>query len=253
MIRDKEVVIEKLNNFIGSKNKNCLVVGTNVQIKYKNIIAYLNSLNQPLKILIRINSMKNCEYILGFKAKSGKSIKHRNLTIHVDSMQATSQRNTHRNFNCVLVYPIDSLKGINDNNIKDILNYRNSEKIFWISNYDSKDYSYLKHICNVKDVIEINNSDDIIHNRILNNITSNKEESVDKLLVENLNYYIVEESIDKKYNLGGIHTSSMSHELIIGSFDEYIFGGGKSSKRFCIKVLEEKENDKFVLLVKKVK
>ncbi|MBI6874643.1 hypothetical protein [Clostridium aciditolerans] len=255
-MRNKEEVIISLNEFLKSSEKHCLVVGTNVQKKLFDVLRYLNSLEKHLKILIRISSMQDCEYILKFKAKTGAIKKISNLSIQVDSMQSKSQENTHKNFNCILVYPIGSLKGIEDKNIQDIINDRNSEKVFWISNHDNIDYSYLKDICDIKHVIEINNSDDIIHNRILSNNGNeiiDKKNNFDKLFVNDLSYYSIEEAIDEKYNLGGIYTSSMGQELTVGIFNEYIFGGHKATKRFCIKVLKEKEDEKFVLLVKPCK
>lgn len=252
-MRNKEEVIMNLNNFLKSNDEHCLVTGTNVQEKHKDIIRYLNSLGKKIKILIRIDSMQNCEYILGFKAKTGIPVKTKGLTIYVDSFQVKSQENTHVNFNCIIVYPIGSLKGIEDKNIQDVINHRNSEKIFWVSNHDNIDYSYLKDICDVKHVVEINNSDDVIHNKILSNNSNNiisEGNSFDKLLINDLSYYSVERAIDEKYNLGGIYTSSMGQELVIGIFNEYVFGGHKATKRFCVKVLEEKEDNKFVLLVK---
>lgn len=253
MIRDKEVVTQKLNDFIHSGNKSCLVLGTNIQKKHKNIIGYLNSLDKHLKILIRINSMQESESILGFKAKTGSIIRVKKLSIQVDSMQSRSQDNTYRNFNCILVYPIGSLKGMEDDNIIDILNYRNAEKIFWISNYDSEDYLYLINLCNIKDIIEINTDDDVIHKRILENNQYIENKTFDKLLINGLSYYDVERGIDEKYSLGGISTSSMGQELVVGSFDKYIFGGSKKTKSFYIKVLEEKENGKYVLIIKQHK
>lgn len=249
-MRNKEETIKNINDFINSDEKHCMVIGTNVQEKHKDIIRFLNSLGMNLKLLIRLNTLQDSEYILGFKSKTGISKKIGNLTIYVDSMQSKSHEKTHKNFNCVLIYPIASLKGISDNNIDDILHCRSSEKIFWISNHDNVDYSYLKSICNIKIIIEINNDDDVIHNRILNNQTITKEDSFDKLYIENLSYNSVERAINVQYNLGGIYTSSMGQALIQGSFGEYIFGGNKSTKRVCVKVLEDKSNEKYVLLTK---
>ena len=145
-MRDKNKVIEDLNKFIKSESSNCIVLGTDVQKKHLNVLKYLNDLGMKLKVLIRINAMNECEYLLE-KFKTGVPKKVQNLTIYVDSMNVKSQNNTPRNFNCIVVYPIDSLKGISDPNISDILNYREVEKVFWVSNHDSYDYSYLKEIC----------------------------------------------------------------------------------------------------------
>lgn len=251
-MKNKEMVISDLDKFIKSENKNCLVVGTDIQNKLFNILNYLNRINKKIRILIRINSMQNSEVILKYKAKTGVVENVENLNIYVDSMQSTSQKNTLKEFNCILVYPIGSLKGMDDYNIEDILNNRDAEKIFWISNQDNSDYSYLKEICNIKHVIEMNNSDDIIHNRVLNNKVE-VNENYDRLYVDRLSYHAIEDALSKKYNMGGISSSSMSQELIIGTLGKYTFRGKGKSKDFSIKVLEEKENDKYVLLVKETK
>lgn len=252
-MRDKEEVIEKLDDFIKSDSKHCLVIGTDLQKKHKNILVYLNKLGKKLRILVRINSMQECEYMLGSKFKTGTPKKIGNLIIYVDSMNVTSQSNTPREFSCIIVYPIGSLKGINDNNLTDILNFRKADKVFWVSNHDNIDYSYLKAICDIKDIIEINAEDDVIHERILTNNIIKENEDFDKLYVDNLSYYKVEEALNNKYNLGGVYTSSMGQELVIGHFGEYIFGGSRATKEFFIKVLNEKENEKYVLLVKQNK
>lgn len=248
-MRDKNKVIEDLNKFIKSESSNCIVLGTDVQKKHLNVLKYLNDLGMKLKVLIRINAMNECEYLLG-KFKTGVPKKVQNLTIYVDSMNVKSQNNTPRNFNCIVVYPIDSLKGISDPNISDILNYREAEKVFWVSNHDSYDYSYLKEICDISDVIEMDNDDESIHNRIVNNTNKVERENFNKLYVDNLSYYKIEEALNSKYNLGGIYTSSMGTELLPGQFGEFTFGGHKATKVFSIKVKEEKENGKYVLLVK---
>lgn len=253
-MKNKEIVKEQLDNFINSEQTSCLVVGTNWQNKHKNIIGYLNTLNKKLKILIRIPSMQDVEYILGIKAKSGTPIKLNNLTIYVDSFQKKSQEKTHKNFNSILLYPADSLKGMDDDNINDILNNRNSEKIFWISNHDNVDFTYLEQICNIKHIIEIDTDDDIIHKRILDNKEIIKKHIFDKIHAKSLNYGHVEEAINNKYNLGGIYTSGgIGQELMIGSLNKCTFGGYKSTKTFIIKVLEEKDDEGYILLTKMCK
>lgn len=250
-MKDIKKVKEQLDNFINSEHKSCLVIGTNWQKKHKNIISYLNNLNKKIKILIRISSMQECEYILGVRTKTGIPIHSKNLTIYVDSFQKKSQDNTHKNFNCILIYPADSLKGIDDDNIYDILNNRNSEKIFWISNHDGVDFTYLEQMCNIKDIIEINTEDEEINNRILENKEIYKKYDFDKLYVNSLDYYHLEEAINNQYNLGGIYTSEgIGQELIPGSLNKCTFGGHKASKKFIIKVLEEKVNNKYILLTK---
>lgn len=250
-MRDKVKTIAELDSFIKSDSKHCLIVGTDVQNKHFNVLKYLNNLSKKLRILVRINSMTDCEYILKYKAKTGIPKRVDNLSIYVDSMQSKSQELTPREFNCILVYPIGSLKGIKDNNIDDILNYRDTEKVFWISNHDNVDYSYLKDICNIKHTIFMNNNDDDIHDRILNNSTiSRNKEEFKVAYVDNLSYHRVEEVIDSIFNMGGIYTSSMGHTLTLGEFGEYIFGGNKKSKTVFIKVREDMENDKYVLLIK---
>ncbi|MGL5694656.1 MAG: hypothetical protein ACRCXA_11305, partial [Peptostreptococcaceae bacterium] len=145
-MRNEKLTLNQIEEFIKSDSKHCLVKGTDVNKKHLNILKYLNSLGKKLRILIRINSMQNSETFLGYNAQTNKLRKVNNLNIYVDSMQVSSQRNTPKEFSCIIVYPIDSLKGINDKNIDDILNNKVASKIFWISHHDSTDYSYLKEI-----------------------------------------------------------------------------------------------------------
>jgi hypothetical protein len=250
-MRDKIKVINELDDFVKSESKHCLIVGTDVQRKHRNVLRYLNSLSKNLRILVRIDSMKNCEYILNYKAKTGLPRRVDKLSMYVDSMQSKSQESTPREFNCILIYPIAGLKGIKDSNVQDILNNRKAEKVFWISNHDNTDYSYLKDICNIKHTIFMNNDDEDIHNRILSNsmILDNRN-GFKVAYVDNLSYHRVEEVVDSMFNMGGISTSSMGHELTVGGFGEYIFGGNKKSKTIFIKVKEDMENGKYVLLIK---
>ncbi len=250
-MRNQDQVIKSLNEFMNSYSKHCMVIGTDIQEKHMNILAYLALLDKSFKVLLRVDSMNNGKYLLGSNIKTGVATKMNKLTIYVDSMQVKSQNNTPDEFDCILVYPIAALKGFTDNNLVDIINDRKAQKVFWISNRDNYDNEYLKYICNIKHIIEMNNDDDEVHNRIIENTIKTNTEEYDKLLVDNLSYYDIEEAIDNKYKMGGIYTSSMGQELCAGSFNEYIFGGNKSSKAFCIKVLENKENNKYVLLVKK--
>ncbi|WP_346878988.1 hypothetical protein [Clostridium sp. UBA7791] len=250
-MRDKVKTIAELDSFIKSDSKHCLILGTDIQNKHWNVLRYLNRLSKNLRILIRIDSMTECEYILKYKAKTGSPKKIKKLSIYVDSMQSKSQQSTPRKFNCILIYPIAGLKGIKDKNIDDILNHMYSQKVFWISNHDNTNYSYLKEICNIKHTILMNNDDEVIHNRILSNYKGlDNREEFKKAYVDNLSYYRVEDAIDSIFNMGGISTSSMGQELILGSFGKYTFGGNKKSKTFFIKVKENMENGKYVLLIK---
>ena len=252
-MRNEILTLNKIEEFIKSDSKHCLIKGTNVNKKHLNILKYLNSLGKKLRILIRINSMQNSETFLGYNAKTNKPRKIGNLNIYVDSMQASSQKNTPREFSYIIVYPIESLKGISDKNIDDILNHKVASKIFWISHHDSTDYSYIKEICDIKSEINIDSNDDVIHNNIKNNTRLKEGDKFDKLLVEGLSYYNIEDAINETYKMGGIYTSSMGQELIPGSFGNYTFGGHKSTKVFNIKVKEDKEDNKYILLVSKVK
>lgn len=120
--------INQFDNFIKSKEGNCLVIGTNYQKKHFNVIKYLNSVDKRLRILIRIPTIQDSEMILGYKAKAGVARKINKLSIYVDSFQTKSQEKTPRQFNCIIIYKIESLKEISDKNIIDTLNYRKSEK-----------------------------------------------------------------------------------------------------------------------------
>lgn len=245
--RGYKMLKEEFDKAISSKGKHILVTGTDFFEKHWKVLRYLNSLNKKLKILIRINSMQNCEHILKTKFRTGISQKIGNLTIYVDSLNVKSQENTPKEFNCIIVYPIGSLSGIEDTNIIDILKYRNSEKVFWVSCQDNNDYSYLKEVCDISNEIAID--DENIEN---NNVVVKKDNIFDKLLVKGLGSHYVEDAISKRYNLGNIYTSGMGNELTIGSFEKYSFFG-KKSKTVAIKVKEEKENDMYVLLVSECK
>ena len=136
-MKNKEIE-ELFNEFILSNQKHCLVIGNDYHPKLINTIRYLNSLKKRLKVLIRINTMMQSEELLGFKAQTGKPYKVGNLTVFVDSMQLKSQSSTPTEFNCILVYPIGSLKGIDDDNIDNILNDIKSQKVFWISGHQTE-------------------------------------------------------------------------------------------------------------------
>lgn len=243
----------QFDNFIKSKEGNCLVIGTNYHNKHFNVIKYLNSLDKRLRILIRIPTMQDSEMVLGYKAKTGVARKINKLSIYVDSFQTKSQEKTPREFNCIIIYPIGSLKGISDKNIIDILNYRKSEKIFWISNHDNVDFTYLKLMCDIKYTIVLNNNDKIIHDRIMANIENLKLDSFEKIIVEDLSYYSVEKAISDKYNLGLIQTSSLPQELAVGSIDEYILSSGKKTISCIIKVPIKNEEESKTILVKSTK
>lgn len=252
-MRNEILTMNKIEEFLKSDNKHCLIKGTDINKKHLNILKCLNSTGKKLRILIRINSMQNSETFLGCKVQTNKPQKIGNMSIYVDSMQVSSQKNTPKEFSCIIIYPIDSLKGINDKNIHDILNNKLASKVFWISHHDSIDYSYIEEICDIKHEINIDSDDDVTHNNIKSNTKVKEEYKFDKLLVDGLDYYHIEDAINKKYNLGGVYTSSMGQEMIPGSFDNYIFGGHNSTKEFNIKVKEDKEDNKHVLLVSKVK
>ncbi|MEG2058041.1 MAG: hypothetical protein RRZ84_09085 [Romboutsia sp.] len=195
-MKNEILTLNQIEEFIKSDSKHCLVKGTDVNKKHLNILKYLNSLGKKLRILIRINSMQNSETFLGYNAQTNKLREVGNLNIYVDSMQVSSQMNTPKEFSCIIIYPIDSLKGINDKNIDDILNNKVASKIFWISHHDSIDYSYLKEICDIKDEVYIDSDDDIIHNNIKNNTKLKVEETFDKILVDGLSYFHIEDAIN---------------------------------------------------------
>lgn len=174
--------------------------------------------------------MQDSDIILGYKAKTGVPRKINKLSIYVDSFQSKSQEKTPREFNCIIIYPIGSLKGISDKNIIDILNYRKSEKVFWVSNHDNID----------------------VHNRIIENSKILKTDSFEKVEVERLSYYYVEKVISEKYNLGIVETSSLPRELVIGGVDEYILGGSKKTVTCIIKVPKEYGNDRKYIFTKKL-
>ncbi|EOU1700231.1 hypothetical protein LTX14_001382 [Clostridium perfringens] len=241
-------VYTKFDDFIKSEEKNCLIVGTNCQKKHWEVLRYLNNLNKKLRILIRIPTMQNSEGILKYKAKTGVPKKVGNLSIYVDSLQVRSQENTPSDFNYIIVYPIEGLKGISDKNILDILNYRNSEKIFWVSNHDTVDFEYLKLMCDIKDTIIIDNEDKNIHDRIKAELIPKANEEFDKISVENLSYPCIENSISKRYKLGSVQSSSLPHELVGGSVDEYILIGNKKSISCIIKVPPKFEENKYILV-----
>lgn len=244
--------INQFDNFIKSKDESCLVIGTNYQKKHFHVIKYLNSLNKNLRILIRIPTMQDSDIILGYKAKTGVPRKINKLSIYVDSFQSKSQEKTPREFNCIIIYPIGSLKGISDKNIIDILNYRKSEKVFWVSNHDNIDFTYLKSMCDINKEIIIDNDNIDVHNRIIENSKILKTDSFEKVEVESLSYYYVEKVISEKYNLGIVETSSLPQELVIGVVDEYILGGSKKTVTCIIKVPKEYGNDRKYIFTKKL-
>lgn len=172
---------EQFEKTIQYESKSILVTGSNSFTKYLKVLQYLDSLGKRLKVLIRINSIQNSETILKDNIKMGTPRKVGNLTIYVDSMQSISQRNTPRDFNYIIVYPIDSLEGVGDDNIDDILNYRQAEKILWISCQDLDDYIYVKEICDIEAEI-------VIGDKIVNDDTSRRYSGCkfDKLFVDNL-------------------------------------------------------------------
>lgn len=238
------------DEFISSNKKHCLVIGSNYHQKHINTIRYLNSLGKRLKVLIRLSTMMQSEELLGFKAQTGKSYKIGNLSMFVDSMQLKSQSSTPREFNCVIVYPIDSLKGIEDDNIDNILNDIKSEKVFWVSCHQTKNIKHIKEICEVEHIIRLDNENDEDIECEEENLY---ESSFDYLEVESLGYYHVEEALKEKYKLGCIHSSSMGHQLIEGKFGKYTFWGESKTKTFNIKVKSDKSEDKYILLVNECK
>lgn len=76
-----------------------------------------------------------------------------------------------------------------------------------------------------------------------------KEES-NVAYVDDLSYHGVENAIDSIFNMGGINTSTIEPTLKLGQSGEYIFGGNKKSKTIFIKVKEDMENGKYVLLMR---
>lgn len=237
----------KIDEFIEGKEKNCLVTGTYFQEKHFEILRYLNRLDKKLRVLIRIPTMQNSETILKYKAVTGIPKKINKLSIYVDSLQSKSQEKTPREFNCIIVYPVESLKGLADPNIIDILNYRKTEKIFWVSNHDNVDLSYLKNMCDINDEVVINNVNEDIHNRVNANLKVIESENLEKIEVENLSYYYVERAISDKYKLGLVETSSIPPELVKGVVGSYILGASRKTVKCIIKVpINYSENNKYI-------
>ncbi|MGL5152126.1 MAG: hypothetical protein ACRC7N_16345, partial [Clostridium sp.] len=215
--------------------------------KHFEIIRYLNRLDKKLRVLIRIPTMQNSETILKYKAKTGVSKKINKLSIYVDSLQSKSQEKTPREFNCIIVYPVESLKAFSDQNIIDVLNYRKAEKIFWVSNNDSVDLSYLKIMCDMNHEIVINNVNEDIHNRINSNLKVIESDNLEKIEVENLSYHYVESAISDKYKLGLVETSSIPAELVKGVVGSYTLGASRKTVKYIIKVpTNYSENNKYI-------
>ncbi|MGL5328330.1 MAG: hypothetical protein ACRDD7_03605 [Peptostreptococcaceae bacterium] len=249
-MKNESEIFKQLDSFMDSDDKHCLVEGTDIQNKHMNILKYLYNLDEELEILIRINSMQNSEYILKYKAKTGNLKKVGKLKIQVDSMQIKSQDKTHKNFHCVIVYPIESLKGCGDKNITNIMNNINSQKVFWVTANNSGDVSYIEDICSIRHRIIMDNENEEAHKRLSDNGKKLKNKDVIYTrYVDSLYYTKVEEAVNEVFNLGGIYTNSMGQRLTVGSFGNYVFGGHKATKRISIKVKEEKQDGKYVLLM----
>lgn len=240
---------KKLKEFVKSSNKSCLVTGTDLDNKRLEILRYLNSLDKKLRILIRVNSMSNTRQMFMENRKTGIPYTIGSLTIYFDSMNKKSQQKTPDKFNCIIVYPINTLKGITDDNLLDIIKYKECEKIFWISHLDNKDFEYLKLICDIEHNIIINNTDEEVHKRVGDNSYTIKKENYAELIVDNLGYHTVENAISEKYNLGMINSSSLGGEMIVGDFDSFLICGQKKRGTFFIKAKRHK--DKYKLIVKK--
>lgn len=253
MMRDNKKIKNDIDSFILSKDKHCLVTGTDVNCKHLEILKYLNSLNKKLRVLIRINAMSNCESLLkSNNFKTGTPRKVDNLILYVDSMQINSQRHTPQKFNCIIVYPIDSLKGMEDKNIQDILACREAEKVFWTSWQDNKEFNYLKEICDINHNITINHKDEEIHNRIMENNQILDNQEFIRLKVNDLNYSTIEDAISKEYSLGIIDSSSLGSCMKEGELGEFTLTSNQKSSKFIIKAKKYDEQE-FILLVKKYK
>lgn len=242
---------DQISDFIKSDCKHCIVTGSNIEKKYIEILKYLNSLGKKLRILIRVNSMSNTEYFFNKPRKTGKSYRIGNLTIFFDSLQSRSQQNTPREFNCIIVYPINSLIGMTDNNIEDIINHRKSDKVFWISHLDNMDFRYLQEICDVEHNIKIDSNDEQTHERIKDKTDIISTETYSVIEVDGLDYGTIEDAISKEFKLGGVYTSNLGQEMTEGDFGSFIFGGHKKTRTFFIKA--KRKDHKYVLLVKQVK
>lgn len=241
-------VTEEFDKFIDSDEKNCLITGTLINKKHLSVLKYLNDLGKKIRILVRVNSMSNLEDFFGKKYKTGAPYKVGNLTIYFDSMDSKSQRNTPREFSGILIYPANSLKGVDDKNIIDVLNFRESQKVFWISSHDNTDFGSLKELCDIKHNVVINDSDAQLHNRVLDNTTQEKQSELLKIEVENLSYSSIEIGIAKFFKLGNVYTSSLSQSMNVGEFDCFILGGERRTSSFIIKAKKDEVGQYYILI-----
>jgi hypothetical protein len=167
---------QEIIDFLKSESGTMVLSGTHMFKKHKLLLSILAENCEGLKILLRVNSLKNTESrdFLGFQAKTGVSYKLWKNNIYIDSMNTNSWKRTPNDFDIIIFYPAGSLYNRNSievkNNLEDIFKFKNVNKIIFVTCQEGK-YSNISYLKEYDDIIHIkydSEEDDIeYHTRVL--------------------------------------------------------------------------------------
>lgn len=173
----KKLAIKAIEEFLLSDRQCMLLTGTHQFNKHKLVMAILDQQFKNNLILFRTNSMQNLTNrdFLGFagvktQPKAGQTIRLENNYYQIDSFNNRGTWDkTSNDIDFAIVYPIDALcRNHNYESIKDLLQYKNTQKIFLVSWTDNEPYDtdfnklYSQHV-----IYNAEEEDLHYHNRVL--------------------------------------------------------------------------------------
>ncbi|GED55570.1 hypothetical protein EDM54_24260 [Brevibacillus borstelensis] len=167
----KETAMKIIVDFLVSEDKCLYVNGTHQFKKHSLVLGCLKDLETPSTILFRTNAMKNLGAVFGTNGtqfKTGVAYPLGKHKLYFDSLNPTSQRNTPRNLDYVVVYPIDS--ACKDKKAKEIIQdvfHLSKQKVFLVSWTDVFDDSLIREYVDRYVTYDAEEDDPAYHQRVL--------------------------------------------------------------------------------------
>ncbi|MBD5643220.1 hypothetical protein HYH96_04840 [Clostridium botulinum] len=156
----REQAEKKILEFLNSENRTMVLSGTHMFKKHKLILNILAEQYENLKILFRVNSLKNTNSrdFFGFEAQTGRIYELRKNILYIDSMNTKSWQKTPNDFDIIIFYPAGSLYNKNSlevkNNLQDIFYRKNVNKIIFVTCQEGE-YSNISYLKEYDDIVHI--------------------------------------------------------------------------------------------------
>jgi len=167
---------KRIVEFLESNNGTMVLSGTHMFEKHKLVLEVLEKYFINLKILLRVNTLQDTQSrnFLGMRVKTGTKYKLGRNIVYIDSINSNSWGNTPNDFDIAIIYPAGVFANkesqMTKNNLSDIFEIKNINKIIFVTCQERTDISYLKEYDDIFHVEYDSEEDDIdYHNRVLEN------------------------------------------------------------------------------------